>query len=127
MLIKYYADFEAGELTRSAEKPEHGNFEEITWKQALVIARGEEGWVVVPISELDRGFLAGDGWSHFMFQPTEAQRERCRANFGVEIDDIPTGLQWSELWSILTDSMWRRIVPMRAFTLCRDWPKSQIV
>lgn len=127
MLVRYYADFNKPALARASAPPEDGDWEEITWQQALLIARGEEGWVVVPIHELDKGFLAGDGWSHFMFQPTEQQRFRCVQNHGRPLEEIKEGLMWSELWAVLTDNMWRRIVPMRAFTLCRDWPKSEVI
>lgn len=125
--MRYFHDPYRDVLVRAYTKPVEDQFSQITWQEAMFLAKDREGWVVVPINELDRGFLAGDGWSHFTFQPTEAQRYRCVQNFGRPLEQITEGLQWSELWSILTDNMWRRIVPMRAFTTVIDWPKSAVL
>lgn len=127
MLIRYYHDGQNDVLVRGPGAPDAGDFREIDWREAMLLARNRPGWVVVPINEMDRGFLAGDGWSHFVFEPTQPQRMRCFANHGRTLEEIPEGLQWSEIWAVLIDGMWRRIVPMRAFTMCRDWPKSQVL
>lgn len=126
MLIHYWHDPATGDLVRAPHQPSP-EYARVDHKQAAEIARGLEGWVVMPIHEIDYHALLGDGWRQFPFKPTPAQRERCKVNHGgrtLEQVAASEGLRWEELVAVLTDQPWRRLIPMRAFTVARDWPLS---
>jgi len=129
MQVHYWVYREDGKITRmqrNSFRPDEG-WERIDPLDAPSAARllNDESWVIVPIHEIDYHALLGDGWKEFAFQPTPAQRERCRINHqGRNLEDIREGLRWEELLAILNDQPWRRLVPMRAFTTVRDWPLS---
>jgi hypothetical protein len=130
MLVHYWVrrreDGAVLDMQRNAVCPEHG-WERVDPKLAAEIAQGLEGWVVMPIHEIDYHALLGDGWRRFPFKPTTAQRERCKVNHGgrtLEQVAAAEGLRWEEIVAILTDQPWRRLIPMRAFTVARDWPLS---
>ncbi len=132
MLMHYWANGPETILRRASTAPEFATAIGEGWhtvrpERAVEIARTLPGWVVVPIHEIDYHALLGDGWKEFAFEPTEAQRERCRTNHqGRSLEEVSAaeGFRWEELVAILTDQPWRRLIPMRAFTVARDWPLS---
>lgn len=135
MLMHYWVRRENGQIVamqRNGVCPDHG-WERIDPREASSVARmlddgtGRSRWVIVPIHEIDYHALLGDGWKEFVFEPTTAQRERCKVNHGgrtLEQVAAGEGLRWEEIVAILTDQPWRRLIPMRAFTVARDWPLS---
>lgn len=131
MLMHYWVRRENGQIVamqRNGVCPDHG-WERINPLDAPSTARllNDESWVIMPIHEIDYHALLGDGWREFAFQPTPAQRERCKTNHGgrtLEQVAAAEGLRWEELVAVLTDQPWRRLIPMRAFTVARDWPLS---
>ena len=135
MQVHYWAYFDAPpfadsrsliDLVRAPQSPSP-EYEKVDPQRAAALAKGRHGWVVVKIHEIDYHALLGDGWKDFAFKPTDAQRERCRTNHqGRSLEEVSAaeGFRWEELVAILTDQPWRRLVPMRTFTVARDWPLS---
>lgn len=135
MQVRYWV-FKDGDKTvalrRQATQPAP-EWERLDPQEAPAVVRmlddgsGRSRWVVVKIHEIDYHALLGDGWKEFAFEPTSAQRERCKTNHqGRSLEEVSAaeGFRWEELVAILTDQPWRRLVPMRAFTVARDWPLS---
>lgn len=131
MLMRYFAKYRNGKpvgFERQEMKPD-ADWVEIDIKEAVRIAPMFKGWVVMAIHEIDRHALAGDGWSHFVWYATPEQRERAAINHsGQTLEQLSEGggLRWEEIFAILTVNPWRRLILMRAFTCCRDWPKSVV-
>lgn len=128
MLMHYYYHAGTDALVRAAERPE--GYEEVSHTQAATLASLKgNGWFCMPIHRDDVNALAGIGWEQFCWEPTAQQRHRATVIFGGQtLEQVADrgGCRWEELWAVLTDNPWRRLVVMRAFTMCRDWPKSLV-
>jgi hypothetical protein len=128
MEMRYYYNPGSNVMVRCATNTQPTGFTEVSPEQAARLASIlANGWCCMPIQRDDINAISGIGWEHFCWEPTPEQQERAKANHGgrtlAQLAESG-GLRWEEIWAILTNNPWRRLPVMRAFTMCRDWPKS---
>ena len=127
MLMRYWHNPHTDVLKR--EDRMDPPWTEVSPEQAAALAKDRPGWFVMPIHEIDRNAISGIGWNAFVWQPTPEQRRQATVNHaGRTLEQLAEqgGLRWEEIWAVLICNPWRRLVVMRAFSMCRDWPYSEV-